>query len=147
MKVEIERHLPLSSSQIITLIEEVDDYPLFVPGVKEILSIDRRRGAQSTEINLEARIGFRVVTGKVRVNIVTDRAKRRAVVRMARGPLKKGECVLSFEDMRGGARALVVGEYDTPFAAFQTAIEQKFGSLADTALSAIQQRARTRFAA
>lgn len=140
--VEIERKIDLPIKQVLELIEDVEAYPRFVPGVKDITDLETVAANNVTTMTFRARIRFRIIGGRIKMKAVIDRSTNTASAEMLRGPFNMAKGGMSVAADGKGTRVKVAGEYATPFDRFRKVIEEKSGVLADTMIAATMRYVR-----
>jgi ribosome-associated toxin RatA of RatAB toxin-antitoxin module len=145
VEVSLERTLPISLNQAMTLIEEVERYPEFLPRVREVTDVRRNVDNGVTDIEMSVRVGFRALSGKARTRLVVDRIANSAKMNLIEGPFRHATVKLQLRPSDAGTQVLVEGAYETQFTRFESLVEQKLTALVDTVMSAVRQRAQSRF--
>ena len=145
MELSLERTLPLSVNQAMTIIEEVERYPEFLPRVREVTDVKRSSNNGVTDIEMSVRVGFSSLSGKAKTRLIVDRVANSARMNLIEGPFRQASVKMQLPASETGTRVVVEGAYETPFTRFESVVERKLTALVDTVMSAVRQRAQSRF--
>lgn len=145
MQLRAERTLPVSLEQSLALIHAVESYPDFVPGVVSVSDVSRIDDGSTRMTDLSLRLGFRQISGVVRVRMQTALIDNTVSLTMLQGPFKAARGLLRFVPISGGVRFAAECEYETPISRFDELIQNRLNVLVDAVAASFLAQAKRRY--
>ena len=101
-KRRIVHKVPQTADQMFGLVADVENYPRFLPGCKDLRVLSRREEGGKTLLVADMAVGYKVMTETFRSEVTIDEAEKTIKVHYVRGPFSHLDNDWGFRDLPGG---------------------------------------------